>query len=144
WGTTETDPRAVRNSILAACDGWTCERGDGATLLIVGKFRDELVGEVTDDDIAGYFLRNGVPFADDINRLVPKFTYPATDFTTTDTDFFEDQTEQMRAGRLLSQEADYGWVQQWQQARRLGWRDWKRSQQRKSGALELRLSGVNA
>lgn len=144
WGTTETDPRAVRNSILAACDGWTCERGDGATLLIVGKFREELVGEVTDDDIAGYFLRNGVPFADDINRLVPKFTYPATDFTTTDTDFFEDQTEQMRAGRLLSREADYGWVQQWQQARRLGWRDWKRSQQRKSGALELRLSGVNA
>lgn len=144
WATTENDPKAAENAILNACDGWLCERGDGALILRVGKFREELVETLTDDDIIGYFVQNDVAEEDEFNRLVPKFTYPATDYTTSDADYLEDTTAQMSAGRVLSKDMDLSWVQQWRQARRLLKREWLRSRQKKRGTLDVRLSGINA
>lgn len=46
--------------------------------------------------------------------------------------------------RLLAQEANYQWVQQWRQARRLGKRDWLRLQQKVTGQINVRLSGINS
>lgn len=144
WATTETDPVAVENAIMASCDGWRCWRGDGALIFRAGKFREELVATIADADVIGYSLASDVPEEDEVNRLVPKFTYPATDYTTTDTDFFEDTNAQLKAGRVLSQEANFGAVQQWRQARRLGKRTFQRLREKVSGALHLRLSGFNA
>lgn len=144
WDTTENGPKAGTNSILATCDGWMCERGDGALLLTVGKFRETRVETLTDADIIGRSIQYDVLFEDECNRLVPKFTYPATAYTSTDTDFFEDTAAQLTAGRVLSQDADYGWCHQWRQARRLGKRDWLRVQQKVKGSIDVRLSGVNA
>jgi len=144
FATAENDPKVGTNAILAACDGWICERGDGALLFVVGKFREEYCTTLRDRDITGYQLQHDVLFKDECNRLVPKFTYPATDYTTSDTDFFEDTDAQLLSGRVLAQEADYGWCTQWRQARRLGIRDWRRFQQKKKGTLDVRLCGINA
>lgn len=144
FDTTENDPKVATNAILASCDGWLCERGDGALLFTVGKFRESRVTTLRDRDIAGYGKKNDVLFEDEINRLVPKFTYPATGYTTTDTDFFEDTDAQLLSGRVLSQEGVYQWVHQWRQARRLAIRDWRRLQEKVSGSLTLRLSGINS
>jgi hypothetical protein len=144
FDTTENDPKVATNALLAACDGWICERGDGALLFIVGKFREKYVTTITDADIVGHQIQYDVLFEDEINRLVPKFTYPALDYATSDTDFFEDQSAQLIAGRVLAQDANYQWVHQWRQARRLGKRDWLRLQEKVSGALDLRLSAINA
>ncbi len=144
WDTTEHDPKIATNAILATCDGWICERGDGALLFTVGKFRESRVGTLTDADITGHQVQYDVLFSDEINRLIPKFTYPATDYTTSDTDFFEDTDRQLTSGRVLAQDAEYSWVQQWRQARRLGKREWLRIQQRIRGNLDIRLSGINA
>lgn len=144
FDTTENDPKVATNAILAACDGWICERGDGALLFIVGKFREKYVTTITDADLVGHQIQYDVLFEDEINRLVPKFTYPAVDYATSDTDFFEDTAAQLIAGRVLSSDADYGWCHQWRQARRLGIRDWRRLQEKVSGALDLRLSAINA
>lgn len=144
FDTTENDPKVATNALLAACDGWICERGDGALLFIVGKFREKYVTTITDADIVGHQIQYDVLFEDEINRLVPKFTYPAIDYATSDTDFFEDQSAQLVAGRVLAQDANYQWVHQWRQARRLGKRDWLRLQEKVSGALDLRLSAINA
>ncbi|APG91161.1 hypothetical protein [Sinorhizobium americanum] len=144
WDTTENGPKAATNAILASCDGWICERGDGALLFTVGKFRESRVATLTDADLVGHQIQYDVLFEDEVNKLIPKFTYPAIDYATSDTDSFEDVDAQLVAGRVLAQEADYSWCHQWRQARRLGIRDWRRLQQKVSGSLDVRLSGINA
>ncbi len=144
WDTTENGPKSGLNAILSACDGHLVSRGDGARILTVGKFRESRCSTLTDADIVGHQIQYDVLFEDEVNRLVPKFTYPATDYTTTDTDFFEDGAAQLDAGRILTEEASYQWVHQWRQARRLGKRDWLRLRQKVKGSIDVRLSGLNA
>lgn len=141
---TKNDPKAATNAILASCDGWMCERGDGALLFVAGKFREKYVATITDADVVGYAMQHDVLFEEEINRLVPRFVYPATDYNTTDTDYFEDTAAQLVAGRVLPQEANFDWVLQWRQARRLGKREWTRIQEKKRGKIDLRLTGFNA
>lgn len=144
FDTAENDPKVGTNAILSACDGWICERGDGALLLTVGKYRESRVATITDADITGYQLQNDVLPEEACNKLVPTFTYPATDYATSDTDAFEDVAAQLIEGRPLTQKADYTWCHQWRQARRLGIRDWRRLQQKIKGSIDVRLSGINA
>lgn len=141
---TENGPKTGLNAILAACDGHLVARGDGARILTVGKFRESRCVTLTDDDIVGHNIQYDVLFEEECNRLIPKFTYPATGYTTTDTDYFEDSDAQVSAGRVLAEEANYQWVHQWRQARRLGKRDWLRLRQKVRGSIDVRLSGINA
>ncbi|WP_432417078.1 hypothetical protein [Rhizobium leguminosarum] len=144
FDTTENDPKAATNAILASCDGWICERGDGALLFIAGKFREKYVTTLTDADIVGHQIEYDVLFEDECNRLIPKFCFPDIGYATSDTDFFEDTSAQLISGRVLAQDANYQWVQQWRQARRLGKRDWLRLQQKVTGQINVRLSGINS
>jgi hypothetical protein len=144
FDTTENGPKAGLNAILATCDGHLVARGDGARILTVGKFRESRVVTLTDADIVGHQIQYDVLFDEECNRLVPKFTYPATDYTTTDTDFFEDPGRQLLAGRILTQEGNYQWCHDWRQCRMLGKRDWLRIQEKARGSLSVRLSGINA
>ncbi|WP_312880737.1 hypothetical protein [Rhizobium leguminosarum] len=144
WDTTEREPKVGTNAILAACDGWLCERGDGALLFTAGKFRESRVATLTDDDITGHRILYDVLFEEEINRLVPKFNYPDVGYSTSDTDFFEDEDRQLLAGRVLAEDANFQWVTNWRQARRLGWREWQRILQKVRGSLNVRLSGINA
>ncbi|HBF30868.1 hypothetical protein [Rhizobium sp.] len=144
FDTTEHDPKVSNNYIMAAMDGWICYRGDGAVLLTVGKFRESRVATLTDANLMGYRMQHDVLPQDECNRLVPKFNYPDTDYSESDTDFFEDETAQTTIGRVLSKEANYLWCTQWRQARRLGKRDWLRIRQKVSGTFDVRLSGINA
>jgi len=144
WDTTENGPKSGLNAILSTCDGHLVARGDGARILTVGKFRESRTATLSDADIVGHQVQYDVLFEDECNRLVPKFTYPATNYTSCDTDFFEDTAAQLSAGRVLTQEGSYEWCHQWRQARRLGKRDWLRLRQKVKGSLDVRLSGINA
>ncbi|MDX0499013.1 hypothetical protein GOC68_22490 [Sinorhizobium medicae] len=144
WDTTENGPKSGLNAILSTCDGHLVARGDGARILTVGKFRESRTATLTDADIVGHQVQYDVLFEDECNRLVPKFTYPATNYTSCDTDFFEDTAAQLSAGRVLTQEGSYEWCHQWRQARRLGKRDWLRLRQKVKGSLDVLLSGINA
>ncbi len=144
YDTTENGPKSGLNAMLASCDAHLVARGDGARILTVGKFRESRCVTLSDADIVGHSIQYDVLFEDECNRLIPKFTYPATDYTTSDTDYFEDTAAQIEAGRVLAQEAEYQWVHQWRQARRLGKRDWLRLQQKVKGSIDVRLSGINA
>lgn len=144
WDTTENGPKTTTNAILASCDGWICERGDKALLFTVGKFRESRCGVITDADIAGYDFDEDVLFEDEINRIVPKFNYPETDYSTADTDFFDDIDAQLIAGRILSSEMDLRGVQQWRQARRLAKREFLRRKAKKSGSNNIWMCGINS
>lgn len=144
YDTTENGPKSALNAILATCDGHLVARGDGARILTVGKFRESRCTTLSDRDIVGHTIQYDVLFEDECNRLIPKFTYPATDYTTSDTDYFEDVDAQLTAGRVLAEEAEYQWCHQWRQARRLGKRDWLRLRQKVKGSIDVRLSGINS
>ncbi|BAB54404.1 hypothetical protein [Mesorhizobium japonicum] len=144
FDTTEHDPKSGTNAILATCDGWMCERGDGALLVVAGKFREKYVATLTDADIVGHTVQHDVLPEEEVNQFIPKFTYPATDYTTTDTDYFEDTAAQVAAGRVLPQDGNYIWCQQWRQARRLGKREFARARAKKRGTLDVRFTGINA
>lgn len=144
FDTTDHDPKSGTNAILATCDGWMCERGDGALLVVAGKFREKYVATLTDADIVGHTVQHDVLPEEEVNQFIPKFTYPATDYTTTDTDYFEDTAAQIDAGRVLPQDGSYIWVQQWRQARRLGKREFARARAKKRGTLDVRFTGINA
>lgn len=144
YDTTENGPKAGLNAMLAACDGHLVARGDGARILTVGKFRESRCVTLSDRDIVGHAIQYDVLFEDECNRLIPKFTYPATAYTTSDTDYFEDVDAQLSSGRILAEEAEYQWVHQWRQARRLGKRDWLRLRQKVKGSIDVRFSGINA
>jgi hypothetical protein len=142
--TTENGPKAALNAMLAACDGHLVARGDGARILTVGKFRESRCVTLSDADIIGHNIQYGVYPQDEINRIIPKFTYPETGYTTCDTDYFEDVPAQLTAGRVLAQDGVYQWVHRWRQARRLAIRDWRRIQEKVKGSIDVRLSGINA
>lgn len=142
--TTENGPKAFTNALLAAMDGWMCTRGDGAVLVVAGKFREKYCATLTDDEIVGYQRHTNVLFDEEVNQLTPKFNYPATGYSSTNTDFFEDSAAQIVAGRVLPQTANYDAVTAWRQARRLGKRDWVRLQQKETGQLYVNLGGLNA
>lgn len=144
FDTTEHGPKSATNAILATMDGWMCTRGDGAVLIVAGKFREKYCTTLTDADIIGYVTQHDVLFDDEINQLTPVFNYPATDYSSTNTDFFEDTAAQIEAGRALPEEGHYDWCTQWRQARRLGKRDWQRIRQKKQGQIFANLSGINA
>lgn len=144
WDTTENSPKVAQNAILASCDGHLVSRGDGARILTVGKFRESRCAILTDFDIVGHQVLYDVLFEDDTNRLIPKFTYPEIAYATADTDYFEDTDAQLEAGRVLAQEAEYTWVQQWRQARRLAIREWRRLRQKMRGSIDVNLCGINA
>lgn len=144
WDTTEREPKVGTNAILATCDGWICERGDGAMLITVGKFRETRVVTLSEKDILGRRVADDVLFEEEINRLVPKFNYPDVDYATADTDFFEDEDRQLLAGRILSEDGSYLWCTSWTQARRLAWRDWQRILEKAKGSFNVRLAGINA
>lgn len=143
WTTTDKDPKGFANAILNAGDIWFSHRGDGSLDIIAGKFREELVETITDDDITGYFLQNDVEEENEVNQLIPKFVYPATDYTNTDADAFDDIDSQLIFG-IQRADCDLQAVQSWRQARRLAKREWLRLQMKRRGSLDLNLSGINA
>ncbi len=144
WDTTEHPPKSATNAILATMDAWMCTRGDGATLIVAGKYREKYCAVLTDADVIGYANQRDVLFDEEVNRFTPKFNYPAIDYASSDTDFFEDIPAQIKAGRPLPDEGNYDWCTQWRQARRLGKRDWIRIRQKGRGSIFANLTGLNA
>lgn len=143
-GTADLDPKVGRNAILAAMDGWTCDRGDGALLIVAGKYRDKYCATLTDEDIVAHNIDYDVLPEDEVNKVVPKFNYPATDYTETDTDAWVDEEAVLVAGRELSRDMELDFVTEWRQARRLGKRQFARLRTKVSGQLDCRLTGINA
>lgn len=149
YATTENEPKAVRAMILMACDGWFVERGDGAIVLTVGKFPTDPddateVPVITDDDIIGFHVQNGVADEEVVNRLLVRFSSPDHDYNPIECDPFDDDTDQLARGKVREQTYDVTWAQSFTHARRLGKREMFRQSQRKRGYLDLKLSAINS
>lgn len=144
WITTEQDRKTALEAMLATCDGWLCQRGDGSVILRVGKFIEPTI-ILTDDDIAGWKLDTNVPSDQKVNRATAKWTNPDTNYSTVETDPIENTTDQaLREGPIRSAQLDLGWVQSNGQASRLLKIEMNKQAKNVRGTLMLRLSGMNA
>lgn len=144
YTTTEQDRRSTLQAMLAACDGWFVERGDGTIVLTVGKFRTPTV-TLTDDDILGYTIQRDVASEDKINRATARYTSPDNAYVTVETTPLNDLADQAaRPGPIRSSQMDLTWVQATGQASRLLKREMIRQGEKTRGTLTVRLSGINA
>jgi hypothetical protein len=141
--TTETSPRAVLGQMLATCDGWLVDRGDGGIDIRVGVFEEPDI-ILTDDDIVGFDIPYGVADEEAVNRLDITFTDSQNKYVETEVDPWQDEADQAARGALREHRFELSWVQSWTQARRLGKREFTRLQEPLRGTLDLRLEAIDA
>lgn len=141
WFTLDTDPAEILGTMLAACDGWMAERGDGTLSIIVGKYVTP-TKTLTDAHIIGFQIAHGVDDEDAVNEI--KFTYnsPGNDYREAAGDPWRDTAAISAMGRVRSQTLRLNWVQSHSQGRRLAKRAMLRYQARLRGTLTTTLYGL--
>lgn len=141
FDTTDHDTRSVLNELLASCDGWLCERGDGTVILTVGKY-EEPTQTITDDDIIGWTIQSDVPDEYAVNEITTTFCFVDAGYSTASVDPWEDEADQAARGSKRSTSFELRWVQSFTQARRLAKREMSRQKERIRGQLILNLGAI--
>lgn len=142
WWDAETDRASIRASIMASCDGWDCDFGDGSAIMIVGKYIEPTI-TLTDDDIVGYSIDDDENDSDYINHLAIQYTSPDQEYGAVSAEPWRDDASIIEYG-LKSQSVDLWQVQNLSQGRRLGKRTVDRSTATIRGTLICRLSALRA
>jgi hypothetical protein len=142
WYQFDNAPENVIGKILAACDGWMAEDGEGNLVLNVGFYREPTDPPITEADIVGWRVRIGSSDEDSINRLDVSFTDPSLGYVTNQIDSVRDEAAISLAGIERSKPLDLSWVQDADQASRLGRRAMLRLNSPISGTLTMTLYGA--
>ncbi|MBB3972788.1 hypothetical protein [Hansschlegelia beijingensis] len=137
----DNTPADVLATMLATCDGWLAERGDGSLRLLVGKYRAPTVTFRTEHAKA-YSVTYGVGDEDAINELTPTYTSPDHEFAEVEGESWRDEEDISERGRTRSERLDLKWVQDHGQARMLCKREMLRSSSRLRGTLVTTLYGL--
>lgn len=143
WWHALTGEETIRAMFLACCDGWTCNLPDGGFIVRVGKYREPTV-TLTDDDLTTFFIQRDQNVEDRVNELIIKYTSPEHDYGEVEADPFRDEAQIAKDGRLLNTSVDLWGVQNRNQARRLGLRDWNRQNEGVRGSAECNIGGFGA
>lgn len=143
WFYMTTDPADVLAEMLATCDGWLTESGNGAIALVVGKYQAPTV-TFTDDHIVGFTIDHGVADEETVNQLKFSYTEPLNAYRTHPGAPWQDDTAIAESGVIRAQSRTFGWVQSHSQARRLSKRLMARYQARLRGTLVVNLYGLQA
>ncbi|RYH46224.1 MAG: hypothetical protein EON54_16540, partial [Alcaligenaceae bacterium] len=136
-------PEDVINSILATCDGWMTEGGDGTLVLKVGVYREPVVA-IEEQHILDFAINYGVADEQAVNQLNVTYTEPAQKYSEMQTDPYRDEDAISEMGVVRSQALDLKWVQSASQARRLAQRAMLRLNPSLSGSFVTTLYGLAA
>ncbi len=140
WWQSTTERAQVRASIMASCDGWDCEFGDGSFVMLVGKYIAP-TETLTDDDIVGYQLESDTLDGEYTNSLSIKWTNPDEQYGEQDAPPWEDDEAISEYG-LRSSSVDLWPVQNQSQARRLAKRLFLRANAPLRGTLTTNLASL--
>ena len=144
WITTESSRSTPRQTMLATCDGWFIERGDGTVVLVVGKFRTPTVF-LTDDDILRVHYDRGIPSDERVNQATAKYTSITNNYTSVESDPYIDLIDQTaRRGAPRVAQLDLTWVQSTGQSYRLLKREFLKQAETHRGTMDVGLTGLNA
>lgn len=143
WFTFDNKPEDIINGILATCDGWMCEAGDGTIAIKVGYYRDPTV-TLTDAHILSFSASYGQADEQSVNEIAITYTEPAQAYARVQTQTLRDEIAISAAGAVRSQPLDLSWVQSNSQARRLASRAMQRLNPQMTGTLVTTLYGLRA
>jgi hypothetical protein len=141
WAFLSTDPAEIIAALLATCDGWLAENGDGTLTLKVGKYSAPSV-TFTDDHILGFSIDKGVPDEEFINEMQFSYNAPEGHYKEGPGVAFRDETSISEVGRVKSQSLTLAWVQSHAQGRRLAKRALARAQATVRGQIVTNLYGI--
>jgi len=127
--------KAVVQSLLACCDGWMCQRGDGALVVHPGRYDPPAV-TISPDWILSYSLQDGLEEENAINTIAVTYISANHDFNQVETDPWTDEDDISRRGKELSQSLDLQ-IPSHSQGRRLAKRGMAKANAPKRGNLTL-------
>lgn len=135
-------PESVINRMLAACDGWMVESGDGTLALTVGVYRAPTDPPLTSEHVLGWSWRKGQADEESVNQLDITYTDPGAGYVTDQAASVRDDAAIALAGIVRSKPLDLSWVQDLDQASMLGERALLRVNPVMSGTLVTTLFGL--
>lgn len=141
WYKFDNKPEDVINKILATCDGYMVEDGEGTFALTVGVYREPTDPPITDAHIFGWTINHGVADENLVNQLDVSYTSPAEKYVSTQIDSVRDEASISLAGIVRAQPLDLSWVQDEDQAALLGQRALLRLNPAKTGSIVTSLYG---
>jgi hypothetical protein len=142
WFQFDNAPSDVIGSILATCDGWLAESGDGALSITVGVYRAPSGPPLSEKHIFGFALNYGQSDEQLINQLDISFTDPAQKYVSVQTESWRDEASIAAAGTVRSNPLELKWVQSNSQARRLADRAMQRLNPQLTGSFTTSLYGL--
>lgn len=138
----DNSPESIIGNLLASCDGWFAEAGDGSLALAVGVYREPTDPPLTAKHIRAYRSRKGVPDEEATNQLDVTFNNPAAGYVTDSIPSVRDEAAISAAGIVRAKQLDLSWVQNADQAETLGARAMLRVNPRISGTFITTLYGA--
>lgn len=142
WYRFDNNPEDVINKILATCDGWLSEAGDGTLSLTVGKYREPSAPAIADQHVFGFTINHGTADEQTVNQLDITYTNPSDKYVQAQTDPVRDEDSISLTGVTRSQPLDLSWVQYPAQATNLGGRALLRLNPEKTGSIVTSLYGL--
>lgn len=140
--TLNTEPEKVLGNVLATCDGWMTEDGDGSLSLTVGKY--EAPPEIVLDGavITKFAPRFGDYDENAVNDLDFRFTSIPMKYKEAPGQSFRDEADIAVRGYRRGQTVDLTWVQSHPQGRRLTKRALAKINAPVRGLMETTLYGL--
>lgn len=135
-------PSAVLDDLLATCDGWLWQRGDGSIGFRAGKFYEPTV-TIGEEHIRGYTLQLGQAIEQTVTEVRVSYIEPAQDYAEADMDPWRNNLEAV-VGRSLARDVSLPWVRSHTQARRLAKRISIGEAAPRRGTVTTDLYGLNA
>ena len=142
WYRYSDNPEDVIGSILATCDGWMAEAGDGTLALTVGVYRAPTDPPITGKHILGFSLNYGQADEQLVNVLDISFNDPNAKYVQVDLGSIRDEDSISETGIERPKPLALPWVQSFSQASRLGFRAMQRLNPEMTGTFTTTLYGL--
>lgn len=138
-----TEPQAVREQLLATCDGWMCLDGQGRLVIKAGRYEEPTL-TVPGEHILAYSWRSFQTDEEAINALVTTFVDPAADYSEVEAGTFRDEADIALRGVERSETLSLPWVPSATQAMELARRKMTRLAAERRGSITTTIYGLNA
>lgn len=138
-----TAPADVIATLLACCDGWMTQDGEGAFTVQAGAYYEPTV-IIKDEHIVGLSRQFFIEDERAVNEMVVTFKDPAFDYTEVETDPIRNEEDIEARGEVRSQRLSFPWVQSNAQAQRLGKIALAKASAPISGTVTTTLEGLKA
>lgn len=138
----DNSPDMVIGKLLASCDGFLADAGDGTLVLTVGYYREPTDPPLTEKHIKGYSVRFGTADEEQVNQVDVTYTNPDLGYVSDQIPSVRDEDAITLAGIVRAKPLELTWVQDPAQAYLLARRALLRLNPIAAGTLVTDLYGM--